>query len=242
MTRAGITRVLHVAAEPEDFDWAIDYAIRNEQDNIALGIHPTEQVNDETYTQLETAIQKVQRTPAPSRLAAIGEIGLDYHWMTFSKHEQQQGFTRQLELAKSLDLPVIIHSRDAMEDTIAILREHHISKGIMHCYSGTALETEPLLDMGLYISFAGNVTYKSAQQLQQAASIVPAGKLLLETDCPYLSPLPLRGRLNQPDYIIHTYEFVAALRGLTAPELGRQVMDNFTQFCPADINIFTGAL
>ncbi len=141
----------------------------------------------------------------PSRkVVAIGEIGLDYHYDTSPRDIQRAVFMRQLQLAKDTDLPVIVHSREAKQDTLDIIRESGITKGVLHCFSGDADMAYQAMAMGFYISIAGPVTFKKALNLQEVVKMIPDDFLLIETDAPYLTPEPFRGRRNEPSFIVHT--------------------------------------
>ena len=158
---------------------------------------------------------------------AIGEIGLDYHWNYGTKEEQELLFREQIEFAIEKKLPIIVHSRDSFEDTFDILSDYNYSNVIIHCFGYGVKEAEKFLNNGYFISFAGNVTYKNALQLQEACKIVPYDSLLIETDSPYLTPVPKRGRKNRPDYVKYTYEFISNLRGIEIEELAGKVKENF---------------
>lgn len=158
----------------------------------------------------------------------IGEIGLDYYWNYGEKGEMEEIFSLQLDAADELGLPVVIHNRDADEAVLSIMRTKKLKrKGIIHCFSSTVESAKAFLDLGFMISFAGNVTYKSNEELRKAASCVPLDRILLETDSPYLSPVPLRGRLNSPLNIEHTYSLVSKLKNVSAEELDRIVRENY---------------
>lgn len=148
---------------------------------------------------------------------AVGEIGLDYHYSPETRKSQLELFGRQLELAKALDLPVSIHTRDADDDTLGLLREIP-SRGIIHCFTGTPPFCRALLDLGFMISISGIVTFRAADNVRQSALVVPDDRILIETDAPFLAPVPMRGKQNEPAFIVHTAKFLAALRG-TPPEV-----------------------
>ena len=173
-------------------------------------------------------VARIEHDARSSGAHFIGEIGLDYHWNYGTEGDMESLFEAQLELAGALDLPVAIHNRDADEQTIRILRRHHVARGgIIHCFSSDRAAAEAFLELGYHISFAGNVTYKSNSKLVEALKAVPLDRLLLETDSPYLAPVPMRGRVNTPLNIAHTYAFVAAVKGIDAEALDRIVRDNF---------------
>lgn len=160
---------------------------------------------------------------------AVGEIGLDYHYPGYDKTLQQDVFRVQISLADDLGLPFVVHTRDATEDTLRILRENRakLSRGfVMHCFSGSPETAREYLRLGAYISFAGPVTFKNARRLDEVARIVPPDRILTETDSPYLAPEPLRGTQNTPLNVVKIYEKLAALRGVTVPELATQVHRN----------------
>ena len=146
---------------------------------------------------------------------AVGEIGLDYHYSPETREAQLELFGAQLEAARARDLPVVIHTREADDDTVALLREIP-SRGIIHCYTGTPENAKRFLDLGFFISISGIVTFKPAENVRAAARIVPDDRILIETDSPFLAPVPLRGTPNEPAFIVHTCEFLAKLRGLSA--------------------------
>ncbi len=146
---------------------------------------------------------------------ALGEIGLDYHYSPETRKAQIDFFARQLEKARLLDLPVIIHTREADNDTLGILREIP-SKGVIHCFTGNPQFCRKLLDLGFYISISGIVTFRAADNVRESARVVPDDRILIETDSPFLAPVPKRGTANEPAFIVHTAEFLAELRGMNA--------------------------
>ena len=148
-------------------------------------------------------------------LSAWGEIGLDYHYSPETREAQLKLFAEQLEEAKRRDLPVVIHTREAEDDTLALLREIP-SRGIIHCYTGTPDYAKRFLDLGFYISISGIVTFKPAENVRASALVIPDDRILIETDSPFLAPVPLRGQPNEPAFIVHTCEFLAKLRGISA--------------------------
>lgn len=149
-----------------------------------------------------------------SSLAALGEIGLDYHYSPETREEQRQLFAQQLELAHAHGLPVVIHTREADDDTLALLREIP-SRGIIHCYTGTPDGARLFLDLGFYISMSGIVTFRAAENVREAAKVIPDDRILIETDSPFLAPVPLRGQPNEPAFIVHTCAFLAQMRGMS---------------------------
>ncbi|MGX6961968.1 TatD family hydrolase [Vagococcus xieshaowenii] len=194
-------------------------------DNIysIIGWHPTEAGS---YTpKIEAKLQQLLNTP---KVVALGEIGLDYHWMEDPKDVQEKVFRRQLAISREMKLPFSIHTRDAMEDTYRILKEEqvHLTGGIMHSFSGDSEWMKRFLDLGLHISLSGVVTFKKATDLQEVAKVVPLDSLLVETDAPYLAPVPFRGKRNEPAYTRYVVERIAELRGMTWEEVAKQTTQN----------------
>ena len=159
------------------------------------------------------------------RPAAWGEIGLDYHYSPETRDAQLKLFASQLEEARARDLPVVIHTREADDDTISLLREIP-SRGIIHCYTGTVEFAKRFLDLGFFISISGIVTFKPAENVREVARILPDDRILIETDSPFLAPVPLRGQTNEPAFIVHTCEFLAALRGVSADAFAEHTFAN----------------
>ena len=194
---------------------AIELASRFENVYAAIGIHPSDvSKENNTIEDLEKLIT--------SKVVAIGEIGLDYHWDNNpSKDIQIDWFIKQLELANKYKLPIIIHSRDAMQDTIDVLKnnKHLYTKGIMHCYAGSIESSKELEKLGFYFSFAGPLTYKNANQLRSVASAIPLDKILIETDDPYLTPTPFRGKINHPSYVVYVAQELAKIKNMSYDEI-----------------------
>lgn len=168
-----------------------------------------------------TSISDLDLVPA----VAVGEIGLDYHYSPETREKQIQLFSAQLELARELDLPVIIHTREAWEDTLAVLKKIP-SRGIIHSFTGTPEEAKSYLDLGFFISFSGIVTFKKADNVREAVKAVPDDRILIETDSPYLAPVPMRGQANEPAFVRHTCEFLAKFRGMDAEEFAELTFTN----------------
>jgi TatD DNase family protein len=193
----------------------------------AVGVHPyyPNEIDD-------AGLAALRELAAHDRVVAIGEIGLDYHMGGEDVPSQHNAFTRQLELAAELKLPVVIHSRDAAEDTLAILADHHAALPgvVMHCFSGDAAFAGRCAAMDFYISFAGNVSFPKAEQLREAARVVPKDRLLVETDAPYLAPQPRRGKRCEPAFVQYTLEAVATARGDDPAALAAQTTENAQRF------------
>jgi TatD DNase family protein len=165
------------------------------------------------------------------RVSAVGEIGLDYHYDFSPRDVQRAAFRIQVRLARESNLPVVIHTREADEDTIAIIREEGGGKvgGVFHCFSGTGQLADEALALGFLLSFSGMITFPKAASIRDIAARVPADRLLVETDCPYLAPVPMRGRRNEPAFVARTAEVLAGLRQVAAAELDAVVTANFTR-------------
>jgi TatD DNase family protein len=227
---AGVRAILNVGTgDPHggNFERAVALAEKHEGVYAAVGVHPHDA---KLYT--EAAERLLLEFVRGGRVVAVGEMGLDYHYDNSPREVQREVFARQLRLAREEGLPVIIHSRDADEETLEILRAECAGAargGVMHCFGGGPALAEGALSLGFYISFAGNVTFKKAGALREVALTVPLERLLVETDCPYLAPVPHRGRRNEPAYVAATARFLAELRGVSAEELGRATSENFSR-------------
>jgi TatD DNase family protein len=216
----GVTSWITVGTDPEHNRKAIELAERFENMYAAIAIHPhdAKTVTDQTLVELK------QLTQHP-KVVAVGETGLDYHY-NFSLHEDQRRvFTEHLKIATELDLPVIIHCRKAFNETIEILEQFSdVKKVVFHCFSGSAEQAKVVLDKGYYISFTGVVTFKNAEKTRQAAEVVPLYRLMLETDCPYMSPEPMRKqKVNEPALMIHTAKFLAELKAIDLNDFSNSV-------------------
>ncbi len=199
-----------------------------------IGIHPHEArlASDHTYAEME----RLARHP---KVIAWGEIGLDYYYDHSPRDTQKEVFIRQMELAAAAKLPIVIHCRpsdnseNAWEDCLQLIQEQWAPKGIggiLHCFTGNWTQAKRALDMGFMISFAGNVTFRKAQQIRDAALDVPLDRMFIETDCPYLAPIPYRGKRNEPVYVKETARKIGELRGLSMDEVGEQTARNFYNF------------
>ena len=227
---AGVRAILNVGTgDPHagNFERAVAVAEKYEGVYAAVGVHPHDaKLYDEAAERLLLEFVRGKR------VVALGEVGLDYHYDNSPREVQREVFGRQLLLARREGLPVIIHSRDADDDTLEILRAEYAGTergGVMHCFGGGPALAEGALALGFYISFAGNVTFKKADALREVARTVPLGRLLVETDCPYLAPVPHRGRRNEPAHVVETARFLAGLRGVRPEEVGRATSENFSR-------------
>lgn len=223
---AGVVRLVHSCVEPDEFEAIQAIAHRFPEVFFAIGLHP---LDVDKWT-AATASQISDLAQSDAKVVAIGETGLDFY-KADNQEQQKAAFRAQLEVAQQLDRPVIIHCRDAAAEMRHLLQEFWAEqgavKGVMHCWSGTPEETDWFLDLGFYISFSGIVTFKSATQVQASAQRVPDDRLLIETDCPFLSPVPKRGeRRNQPAYVRFVADQVAALRQVPVETLATQTTLN----------------
>jgi TatD DNase family protein len=218
---AGVDRVVAVGSGIDSCRAALAVAASDAGVTCALGIHPHQAGGDEVRRLDE--LRDLLREP---RAVAVGETGLDFYRDYAPRDAQRRVFEAQLRLAAELRLPVVVHTRSADEETAALLGAFD-GTVVMHCFSSPAL-LPVALERGYYVSFAGNVTFPKAEQLRQAAAQVPAGRILSETDCPYLAPQPVRGHPNEPANVVHTVAALAATRGVTVESLARQIDDNAT--------------
>lgn len=191
----------------------------------AVGVHP-----EEIYDLPSNYLDILRNLAEDKKTVAIGEIGLDYHYDEYDRERQIKVFTEQLELAKELDMPVIIHSRDATEDTMDILRRTRPKKAVMHCFSGSAETARQIIDMGLYISFTGVLTFKNAKKAVAACEAVPLDRLFLETDCPYMAPTPHRGERCISSMVRYTAAKLAEIKGISADEAIAACNENAIKF------------
>ncbi|WP_407570241.1 TatD family hydrolase [Deinococcus altitudinis] len=225
LTELGLSGVVCIGASPEHARSALALAEQFPQVWATVGIHPTDASEHDT----PEARAELERLALNSRVVGIGESGLDDYWAQDERKAQQAAFEWQLSLAERLGKPLVIHTRDKQGQESAHLGVIDTLRGwkgtaILHCFSGHRGLLEAGLERGDYFGFAGNVTYKTAQEIQAAAREVPSDRLLIETDAPFLAPVPKRGRPNRPGYVRHTLEYLAALRGLDPAEL-EQITD-----------------
>jgi TatD DNase family protein len=242
---AGVMTMLNVGTgDPHSgaFERAVELAEKREEIYCAVGVHPHDaKLFDDAAEQ-----RLIDLANQCARVIAWGEIGLDYHYDHSPRDIQREVFRRQLRIARSLSLPVVIHSREADGDTIEILREqlggtdvspvNHAQDvrptspaGVLHCFGGSLNMAQQAIDLGFYVSFAGNLTFKKADDLRAIARALPIDRLLVETDCPYLTPVPFRGKRNEPARVVETAKFLADLKGLSADEIGLVTSQNFAQ-------------
>lgn len=232
-SEAGVRFMLNVGTgEPESgiFEKAVEVGNKYENVYTAIGVHPHDA---KTYNDAAEA-RLIRLAKENEKVIAWGEIGLDFYYDHSPRDVQENVFRRQIRVAKDLDLPIIIHSRAANEETVRVLTDEYSQTnfrgGIMHCFGGTPAMAEDLMNIGFLISFAGNVTFKKAENLRDAARVVPLEKLLIETDCPFLTPIPFRGKRNEPAYVVHTAKFLADFYNIQLEQLANQTTRNFLEF------------
>lgn len=188
----------------------------------AVGVHP-----HDSGSMTEEILETLGRLAAQPGVRAIGEIGLDYHYDFSPRDVQKKVFRRQIALAREMQLPMVLHIREAHGDALAILREEkELPKGVVHCYSGSMESAQSYLDLGLDISFTGSVTFKNAHNLQAVAARLPIERIMIETDCPYMAPVPHRGKRNEPAHVLDVLRFLADLRGEDEETLARVTFEN----------------
>lgn len=224
--KAGVAHLVHSCVEPAEFDKIKSITQRYPEVSMAVGLHPLD-MDKWTPT---TADQISQLAKTEPKVVAIGEMGLDF-FKADDRAVQSEAFLAQLKIAQSLDLPVIIHCRDAADEMAQLMESFFETegrvRGVMHCWTGNPEETQRFLDLGFFVSFSGIVTFKSAKQVQASAKMVPSDRILVETDCPFLSPVPKRKeKRNQPAFVRHVAEYVAELRKVSLEDFAMQTTRN----------------
>jgi TatD DNase family protein len=226
---AGVSTMLNVGTgDPHSgaFERAVELAETHSEIYAAVGVHPHDaKLFDDAAEQLLLNLVRGSK-----RVIAWGEIGLDYHYDHSPRDTQREVFRRQLRLARAQNLPVLIHSRNADDDTIAILVEEltgYERAGVLHCFGGSLTMAHEAIELGFFISFAGNLTFKKAEDLRDIARQLPLGRLLIETDCPYLTPVPFRGKRNEPTRVVETARCLAGIHDRELEDIARATTENF---------------
>ncbi len=220
MLSSSVSGIINCGCTVESSKKSIAFAEKYPQIYAAVGIHPQNAAEES-----EDALARIGELAKHKRVVAIGEIGLDYHYDYTPKDMQIEYFEKQILLAKELDLPVIVHDREAHQDCVEMLLKHK-PQGVMHCFSGSVETAKQLTDIGFYIGLGGSVTFKNAKKPAEAAASIDIDRLLLETDCPYMTPVPFRGKRNNSALIEYTAEKIAELRGITAQEVIDKAREN----------------
>lgn len=218
---AGVGWVLNAGCSLESSYASIELAEQYDWIYASVGSHPD--IADEVN---EAVLDQYRQMCKHSKVKAIGEIGLDYHYETIHRDVQKQAFRMQMALAQELNMPVIVHERDAHEDGMAIVREFPDVKGVFHCYSGSAEMARQLVDLGWYIGFTGVLTFKNARKAVETAASIPLDRIVLETDCPYMAPEPFRGRRCHPGLLPYMAKKLSEIRGISEEEIIRITTEN----------------
>lgn len=213
---AGVTQLVHSCCTPTEFGQLQAIADRFPEVFLAVGLHPLDVDNRERAAELVADIRRL--AAVESRVVAIGETGLDF-FKAENVNEQIESFRAHIQIARDCDLPLIIHCREAAPTARDVLQEMGPVQGVMHCWGGTPTETTWFVDLGMYISFSGILTFKNAADIRASAAIVPDNRLLIETDCPFLAPVPNRGKRNEPAYVTHVAQQLADIKGISLTEM-----------------------
>ncbi|MGM0877662.1 MAG: TatD family hydrolase [Bacillota bacterium] len=218
-----VTDIVVVGFDRDTIKRAMELTEKYEMIYAAVGWHPVDAID-----MTDDDLVWIKELASHPKVVAIGEMGLDYYWDKSPKDIQKEVFRKQIQLAKEVQLPIIIHNRDATEDVVKILQEENASEvgGIMHCFTGSLEVAKQCIDMNFYLSFGGPVTFKNAKKPKEVAKEIPIDRLLIETDCPYLTPHPFRGKRNEPSYVKYVAEQIAELRALSVEEVARKTSDN----------------
>jgi TatD DNase family protein len=224
--QAGVGQMVTIGTHPGDWQPCLDVCRSQSRVRCALGVHPN-YCNDAELDQL-SQLTALQSDPA---VVAVGEMGLDYHYDSVPVGRQRAFFETQLAIAATLGRPAVIHSRQAIDDCLAVLKNFPTVPAVFHCFTGTTDEAHRILDAGYLIGFTGVVTFKKTEELRKIAQSSPVDRILVETDAPYLSPEPVRSqKINEPALVMHVAALIANLRGLTLPDFDRQTTDNAKTF------------
>ncbi len=221
----GVSAMLNISTRESEWDDVIGVAERHDDVWASVGIHPHEA---DGHPHVDTA--KLVARAQHRRVIAIGETGLDYHYDHSDRERQRVSFRAHIDAASETGLPLIVHTRDAEDDTAAILTEAMRARaftGVIHCFTASDAFARIALNLGLYVSISGIVTFKNAKDLQETAATIPDDRLLIETDSPFLAPVPHRGKPCEPAFVVETARFLAGLRGVNEGELARSTSDNF---------------
>lgn len=232
---AGVGRMLNVNIDLEHEADVRAIAERHADVFFSVGVHPAEEESDRRAQPEEPTVERLLALAQHPRCIAIGETGLDYHWCKGDTEWQRERFRVHIRAARACHKPLIIHTREARADTLQVLREENAGSvgGIMHCFTEDLATAQAAVELGMHISFSGIVTFRSAVELREVALAMPLERILVETDSPYLAPVPHRGRSNEPRYVADVCAFLAQLRGVSPAEMARITTENFLRLFPA---------
>lgn len=219
----GVEHFLCIATHLDGFERVRSIAEKHTDVHCTAGIHPLQK----EVAELDS--DRLREQASQAQVVAVGETGLDYYYASETAEAQRQSFIKHVELAVEVDKPLIIHTRDAVKDTLDILTTHgaHQCGGVLHCFTETYDMAASAMDMGFYVSFSGIITFKSAQQLRDTARKIPLDRILIETDCPWLAPVPYRGKENQPAYVVEVAQMLAELHEVSLERVAQQTTENF---------------
>jgi TatD DNase family protein len=221
---AGLEKIVAVSSNLTSSEKTVDIAKNFPMVFAAVGIHPHEAstMNDQVFSEIERLARERKK------VVAVGETGLDYHYMHSPREVQVSSFVKQIDLANRLALPLVVHVRDAHDDVIKVLKEQNRNnlKAVIHCFTGNYETAMKYIEMGYYISFSGIITFKNAEEIREAATKIPIEKMLIETDSPYLAPVPYRGKKNEPAYVKAIAQKIAELRGISFEEIEEETTAN----------------
>ena len=221
MAENNVTKAMLISSYIDDYEYGFSISHPEIELKHSLGIYPGD-VDDVD----EKLFEKYVKLYKEDRCQAIGEIGLDYYWDKENKERQKEIFRRQLLIAKELNKPIIVHSRDAIQDTFDLMKEIRV-EGVMHCYSNSAQMAKEFVKLGYYISISGTITWKNAREPLEVIKAVPLDRLLIETDCPYLTPAPNRGKRNEPAYVVYTGRKISEELGINEEDFKKQLNENY---------------
>lgn len=220
----GVSKILCICMNHEELKRGLLLHARYDEIDLAYGFHPSD-----LYEKSEQDYLELEQFAKDDRICAIGEIGLDYYWKDVDIETQKTAFIRQIQLANAVQKPILIHMRDATKDTLNIIKEHVHTKGILHCFSGSFETAKLAIAMGMYISLAGPLTFKNARGLPEVVENLPLDKLFVETDCPYLTPHPFRGKRNEVMYVTNTFDKLCEVKNMDRLEVLQQMQKNYQQ-------------
>jgi len=225
MPGAGVSLILNAGSNMSSSKLSLELADKYPFIFASVGVHP-----HDASSMTDEAVIELEKMLSHPKAVAVGEIGLDYHYDFSPRDVQKNRFREQLELARRLDKPVIIHERESLQDTLSIVRDFSDLTGVFHCFSGSWETAKVVLDLGWYLSFTGIITFKNARRALEVLEKMPADKIMLETDCPYLAPDPMRGRRNSSFYLQYIAGKVAEVRGVSIEEVATLTMENGKRF------------